>query len=218
VQLYRRGTTIAGFGKAKETGRKTQPIHGVLMQKNKGLRRNKFSQAAIALTLGLASAAAHADRWGVQFAGGVANHDIKKADLGVVWDPGLNWWEIGGFHFTLLGEGHVSYWHTTEDHAVNPSIWEFGLTPVLRFVKSSGYIRPFIEAGVGVRLLSHARMTENFTVSTAFQFADMVGVGAIFGEHQNYQAGFRFQHLSNASIKEPNPGINFSQVYLQYNF
>jgi lipid A 3-O-deacylase len=188
------------------------------MQKNKGLRRNKFSQAAIALTLGLASAAAHADRWGVQFAGGVANHDIKKADLGVVWDPGLNWWEIGGFHFTLLGEGHVSYWHTTEDHAVNPSIWEFGLTPVLRFVKSSGYIRPFIEAGVGVRLLSHARMTENFTVSTAFQFADMVGVGAIFGEHQNYQAGFRFQHLSNASIKEPNPGINFSQVYLQYNF
>lgn len=188
------------------------------MQKNKDLWRSLLSHGAIALSLGLASAAAHADRFGVQIAGGVANHDFKKADLGIVWDPNLTWWEIGGFHFTLLGEGHVSYWHTKESNSVNPNIWEVGVTPVLRFVKSSGYIRPFFEAGVGVRLLSHTRITDNFTVSTAFQFADMVGVGAIFGAKQNYQAGFRFQHLSNASIKEPNPGINFSQLYLQYNF
>jgi len=50
------------------------------------------------------------------------------------------------------------------------------------------------------------------------QFADMVGVGATFGPHQNYQAGFRFQHLSNAGIEHPNPGINFSEIYVQYNF
>ncbi|MDR5832775.1 acyloxyacyl hydrolase [Caballeronia sp. LZ034LL] len=177
-----------------------------------------LSRLVVCAAFGLASAAAHADRFGVQFAGGVADRDIKKADLGLVWDPGLTWWEIGGFHFTVVGEGHVSYWHTTEDNAVHPNIWEFGLTPVLRFVKSAGYFRPFIEAGVGVRLLSHTRITQDFTVSSAFQFADMVGVGMIFGEKQNYQAGFRFQHLSNASIREPNPGINFSQLYLQYNF
>jgi hypothetical protein len=46
----------------------------------------------------------------------------------------------------------------------------------------------------------------------------MVGVGVGLGEHQHYQIGYRFQHLSNASIKEPNPGINFQQIYLQYNF
>ena len=177
-----------------------------------------MSRLAVCAALGCASAAAHADRFGLQLGGGVANHDIKKADLGVVWDPDINWWEIGGFHFTLLGEGHVAYWHTTEDNAVHPSIWEFGITPVVRFVKSSGYFRPFIEAGIGVRLLSHARITEDLTVSTAFQFADMVGVGMIFGAKQNYQAGFRFQHVSNAGIKDPNPGINFSQLYLQYNF
>jgi lipid A 3-O-deacylase len=188
------------------------------MHKNKGLRLSKLAQAAIALSLGFTSAAAHADRWGLQIAGGVANHDFKKADVGVVWDPNLTWWEIGGFHFTLVGEGHVSYWHTTESNAVNSNIWEFGLTPVLRFVKSSGYFRPFVEAGVGVRVLSHARITNDYTLSSGFQFADMVGVGMIFGQKQNYQAGFRFQHISNASIKEPNPGINFEQVYLQYNF
>jgi hypothetical protein len=188
------------------------------MYKKKSLWLGPLSRLTICAALGLASAAAQADRFGVQIAGGVANHDIKKFDLGAVWDPGINWWEIGGFHFTLLGEGHVSYWHTTEDNAVHPSIWEVGITPVVRFVKSAGYFRPFIEAGIGVRLLSHARITEDLTVSTAFQFADMVGVGMVFGEKQNYEAGFRFQHVSNAGIKDPNPGINFSQLYLQYNF
>jgi lipid A 3-O-deacylase len=188
------------------------------MQKKNKSWRTLCGRSLIVAALGLVSASAHADRFGVQIAGGVADRDIKKADVGIVWDPNLTWWEIGGFHFTLLGEGHVAYWHTSESNAVHPNIWEVGITPVLRFVKSGGYVRPFIEAGVGVRLLSHTRITEDFTVSSAFQFADMVGVGAIFGAHQNYQAGFRFQHISNASIKEPNPGINFSQIYLQYNF
>ncbi|SAL57841.1 deacylase [Caballeronia arvi] len=188
------------------------------MQKNKLSWHRPLVRLSICAALGMASAAAHADRFGVQIGGGVSNRDFKKADLGLVWDPNLTWWEIGGYHFTLLGEGHVGYWHSTLDYATNPDIWEFGVTPMLRFVKSSGYFRPFIEIGVGVRLLSHARITPFFTASTAFQFSDVVGVGMIFGEKQSYQAGFRYQHLSNAGIKEPNPGINFSQLYLQYNF
>ncbi|RAS33170.1 lipid A 3-O-deacylase PagL [Paraburkholderia bryophila] len=138
--------------------------------------------------------------------------------MGFVWDPGLTWWEIGGYHFTVVGEGHLAYWDIREHPASHPNIWEFGLTPVLRFVKSSGSFRPYIEAGVGVRLLSHVDETPDRSVSSSFQFADMVGLGAQFGLRQNYQAGFRFQHLSNAGIKHPNPGINFSEIYLQYNF
>jgi hypothetical protein len=160
----------------------------------------------------------NANTFGIQFAGGVADHDIKKADLGLVWDPGLNWWEIGGFHFTVVGEAHAAYWDIQEDHATHPDIWEFGLTPVFRFIKSSGWFRPYVEAGVGVRFLSHVRETDDRTFSTSFQFADMVGIGAQFGTHQQYQGGFRFQHVSNASIKDPNPGANFSEIYVQYNF
>lgn len=151
-------------------------------------------------------------------AGGVADHSVRKADLGLVWDPGLSWWEIGGYHFTVVGEAHVSYWDIQEGHAAHSNIWEFGLTPVFRFVRSSGWFRPYLEAGVGVRMLSHVRETGDRSLSSSFQFADVVGIGAQFGAHQNYQAGFRFQHLSNAGLKHPNPGINFSQVYLQYNF
>ena len=164
------------------------------------------------------STAAYADRWGIQFGGGVADHDVKKADLGIVWEPGWQWWEIGGYHFTVIGEGHVGWWDTQEKPASHANIWEFGFTPVFRLVKSSGYIRPFFEAGIGVRLLSHVDETPNRSLSSSFQFADMVGVGAQFGAHQNYQMGLRFQHLSNAGIRHPNPGINFSQIYVQYNF
>ncbi|CEJ96332.1 Probable signal peptide protein [Caballeronia glathei] len=190
----------------------------MFMQKKNSACRNQVLKCALTGALGLASASASADQFGLQIAGGVANHDIKKVDLGFVWDPKWTWWEIGGFHFTVVGEAHVSYWHTTEDNAVHPNIFEFGVTPMFRFIRSSGDIRPFIEAGVGVRMLSHTRITDNFSVGSAFQFADVVGVGATFGARQNYQAGFRFQHLSNGGIKEPNPGINFSQLYLQYNF
>jgi len=188
------------------------------MQQRKSNFQRKIFHAAVFSALVIASTGANADQLGVQFAGSVADHDVKKEDLGLVWDPGLTWWEIGGYHFTVVGEAHVAYWDIRENHAAHPNIWEFGLTPVFRFIKSSGWVRPYIEAGVGVRLLSHVRETDDRTLSSSFQFADMVGVGAQLGSHQQYQAGFRFQHLSNAGLEHPNPGINFSELYLQYNF
>ena len=97
-------------------------------------------------------------------------------------------------------------------------IGEFGVTPMIRFIKSSGSVRPFAEVGAGVRLLTSPRISTDLTLSTAFQFAETAGVGLQFGDHQQYLAGYRFQHVSNGGIKEPNPGINFSQLYLQYNF
>ncbi|WP_144140779.1 acyloxyacyl hydrolase [Paraburkholderia sp. BCC1884] len=181
-------------------------------------RENTLLHAAILVLLVAASPRSHASEFGVQFAGGVADHDVRKADVGAVWDPGLSWWPIGGYHVTLFGEAHAAYWDIRENNAAHPNIWEFGLTPVFRVIKSSGWFRPYVEAGVGVRLLSHVRETSNRTWSSSFQFADMVGLGAQFGSHQNYAVGFRFQHLSNAGFEHPNPGINFSELYVQFNF
>ena len=55
-------------------------------------------------------------------------------------------------------------------------------------------------------------------MSTAFQFSDTLGAGVQFGNRARSTVGVRFQHLSNASIKRPNPGINFTQVYYQQSF
>lgn len=197
------------------------------MKKKNDVRVRTLALRSMASAILLAAcAAAHAatsvapsdgNRFGVQLAYGIAQHKVDKVDLGFVWDPGLNWWEIGGWHFSLTGEAHVAYWHTSEG-AFHNNVYAFGVQPMVRFIKDSGSIRPYIEAGAGLRVLSHPTITNTYTLSTAVQFTEIVGVGAQFGGHQQYQAGVRFQHISNAGIKEPNPGINFTQLYVQYNF
>jgi lipid A 3-O-deacylase len=174
-------------------------------------------KATLAVLLLGAPAASQADQFGVQVAAGVGDHHIKTLDLGVVWDPHLSWWQIGDWHFALIGEAHVGWWHTSEGNVHN-NIGEIGVTPMIRFIKSSGSVQPFIEIGAGVRLLTSPRISSDTTLATAFQFADVAGVGLRFGAHQQYVAGYRFEHVSNGGIKEPNPGINFSQLYLQYHF
>jgi lipid A 3-O-deacylase len=178
----------------------------------------KWLRAALFCALVLGSLPARAGSFGIQLAGGVADHGIRKGDLGLAWNPGLSGWAIGGYHFALVGEAHVGYWDIFESGASHPNIWEFGLTPMVRFIRSSGWLRPYIEAGIGLRMLSHVRETSERTFSSSFQFADTVGVGAAFGAHQQYLAGLRFQHVSNAGLERPNPGANFSEIYLQYNF
>jgi lipid A 3-O-deacylase len=184
-------------------------------------KKNRFRglalKGALASCLLGASGLTLADQFGVQIAGGVGDRHIKKLDLGLSWDPNLTWWYIGDWHFSLIGEAHASWWHTNEGN-VHDNIGEIGATPVIRFIKSSGLVRPYLEVGAGVRLLTTTRISSTFSVATAFQFADMAGVGVEFGSRQQFLAGYRFQHISNGGIKEPNPGINFSQLYLQYNF
>jgi lipid A 3-O-deacylase len=105
-------------------------------------RRSSLAfKVAVSLTLFGACTAASADEFGVQIAGGIGNHDVQKADLGFVWDPNLTWWYIGGFHFTVVGEAHVAYWHAGGAD-IHDTVFEVGATPVFRIIKDSGAIRP----------------------------------------------------------------------------
>ncbi|HEY2021260.1 acyloxyacyl hydrolase [Paraburkholderia sp.] len=187
------------------------------MEKNNSVLRGLARNGALAALLMALAGAALADPFGIQVAAGAGDHHIRKLDLGLAWDPNGTWWPIGDWHFALIGEAHAAWWHTNEGN-VHEDIGEIGVTPMIRFIKSSGSVRPFAEVGAGVRLLTSPRISTDLTLSTAFQFAETAGVGLQFGERQQYLAGYRFQHVSNGGIKEPNPGINFSQLYLQYNF
>jgi lipid A 3-O-deacylase len=111
---------------------------GIENRRKKEMRKRKLPLMVLFAGLFTGSTATHAEQWGIQFVGGGADHDVKKADLGIVWDPGWKWWEIGGYHFAVVGEGHVAYWDIQEKPASHANIWEFGFTPVFRFVKSSG--------------------------------------------------------------------------------
>ena len=81
-----------------------------------------------------------------------------------------------------------------------------------------GEFSPYVEAAVGIHLLSATSVSNLRRFSTAFQFGDHIGFGIRFGQKQAFDLGYRFQHISNADIKKPNQGIEFHQVRLQYNF
>jgi hypothetical protein len=85
---------------------------------------------------------------------------------------------------------------------------DVGLTPVFRFERG----RFYIEAAIGLHLVQ-ARISAARSFSTAVQFGDQIGAGFRSGR---YDFGAHLQHLSNAGIDRPNPGINFLLVRLQY--
>ena len=142
---------------------------------------------------------------------------VDMGRIAVQWDwsqPLLKWsdWQIGGFWDVAVGQWHKSGVAPGE----NDNITEIGITPVFR-IEGTSRVGPYVEAGIGVHLLSHSQIGDK-RMSTAFQFGDHVGFGYRFGAKSAFDLGYRFQHLSNASIKRPNPGINFHQVRLQYRF
>ncbi|MFN2646068.1 MAG: acyloxyacyl hydrolase [Burkholderiales bacterium] len=138
--------------------------------------------------------------------------DLGKGDRGVsLVRVGLHWtYELAKFaphdvHPYI--ELSVARWHTEKG-----PIYDTAITPVFRYARSlrSG---PYAEGAIGLHILSGGHLQENVTLSTRFQFGDHIGVGV---RHGHYDVGLRLQHLSNAGLRNPNPGVNFLQLHLAY--
>jgi hypothetical protein len=184
--------------------------------------RFNHALSAAALTIGgvlgaLVAPAARAEGLGLDAtlaATPAATRGVKKVSLtlGATRDDPL--WQGDIWRLKLRHEVEVGFWHVPRAR----DIVEAGYSPVLRLERSlSGGQSPslYFEASIGPRLLSHTRIAPDYRISTAFQFSDMVGLGVQWGRST---LGLRFQHLSNADIKRPNPGINFLQARYTYLF
>lgn len=92
-------------------------------------------------------------------------------------------------------------------------IFDISLTPVFRLqsVGAIAGLRPYFEGAVGFHYISETRMRGR-VLSTNFQFGDHLGIGFQSGGRVGIDICYQFQHLSNASIKRPNAGINFHLV------
>jgi hypothetical protein len=124
-------------------------------------------------------------------------------------------WNVGGYW-----DAELAYIKADAEPGENDALYNISLTPVFRLQRdtalSSG-VSPFAEAGIGAHLLS-ATSLANESYSTAFQFGSLLGWGVGFGKHGQYEVGYRFQHISNASIKRPNNGLNLHMLRLGYSF
>jgi lipid A 3-O-deacylase len=195
---------------------KDQPLTRMQERRRPGLSPKALA-AAILLSSLLLAGAARADPT-VQAGYGVdGKHHVQKAEIALLWDSGFAWGNPEGWLVDLQWEVNVARWHSTSDQ--NPrNPWEFGVSPVVRVAWRRHAWVPFLELSVGPRLISETRTSDDHIYSTAFQFSEYAGVGIAFGKDQRFAAGYRYQHISNAGIKEPNPGTGFSTFYLRYRF
>ncbi len=138
-------------------------------------------------------------------------------------DPWKTWNFAGGASAVVLGEGEIASWHGKEAQAPNTNtnrdIVAIGFKPVIRyFVSDSSSFRPYLEAGLGVHLISKTTINQNRNLPTTFQFGETLGVGGQFCAQLSCSLGLRLQHVSNAGIKQPNNGITFTEVSFGYRF
>ena len=182
------------------------------------IRQAVLIAALSGVTLGSGVAQAAPPIPAVQLGYGIdPNHDIQKIEAAFLWDSGFAWGNPQGLLVDLLWEVNVARWHSTSSN--NPrNPWEFGFSPVARLQWKRYSWVPFLELSLGVRLITDTRTSDDHVYSTAFQFSEYAGVGVAFGKAQQFAVGYRYQHISNAGIKEPNPGTGFSTVYLRYRF
>jgi hypothetical protein len=146
---------------------------------------------------------------GVDFTGGYGDNVAIYA-VGVHWDSLCTCAALKSAGFDVRLAAQLAYWQGKEHPTANSSLWDVGLTPMLRWsAADSGPARFFAEAGIGAHLLSDTRINTERVFSTAFQFGEIGVVGLGFGERHRYEIGALVQHVSNGAIKEPNNGLTY---------
>ena len=167
--------------------------------------------------LAMFSAAAAGAAQGVAMSAG-AGDDVARISVAWVTDAGGPGWRLGSWRAGLQIEANLGYWVPDPDREEGQRIVDAGLTPVFRFGRDEPSARFFIEAGIGAHLLSHTSPYRGRDFSTAFQFGDLIGIGWRLGQARDYELALRLEHFSNASIKQPNQGIEFLQLRLVRRF
>lgn len=135
-------------------------------------------------------------------------HHGSYQNVSLFWQTPV-WWthnfSNGWGRVDLLGEASGTYWDAR--HGKHSSAWQVGFAPFLRWWPTE---TPFyVEAGFGPTFISNTRFAD-YELSTAIQFGTHVGVGYVF--KKRHQVSLRASHFSNASIKQPNDGLNVLQL------
>ncbi len=139
--------------------------------------------------------------------GGGYRTAMEQVGLGWSWHPAL-----------LPDNGHwASYWELSLGHWDGPGnhLWDAGLTPYVRY-RFSGRVGWYAEAGFGAHYLSDHYRRGSGTSATLYQFGSVLAAGYRFSGGSDL--ALRAEHVSNAGIEEPNPGISFLQLRYQYWF
>ncbi|MCM5679993.1 acyloxyacyl hydrolase [Schlegelella sp. S2-27] len=138
--------------------------------------------------------------------------ETRATVFGLIW-PWEKAWRMGGGQWSGYWELALGRWSTPGvDGRDRAWVTQFGVTPVFRFRPSEGRSRWFLEAGIGLTVMSPIYRSPSKRFSTAFNFGDHLAVGRNFGENAQHELSLRYQHFSNGGVDHPNPGEDFIQL------
>jgi hypothetical protein len=167
----------------------------------------KLAATMAALTMSHAAFAADAlDSASLE--AGAGDH-VQMVRFAVQKDWNVNWFQSNGRHLGGYWDANIAYWRGTayqNNHDQNQYLWVVGITPVFRY-QNDNKLGLYGEAGIGPSLFSRLYRNAGNRLSTAFEFADHIGVGYVLDNKWDVSA--RLQHYSNGGIKHPNSGVNW---------
>jgi hypothetical protein len=184
-----------------------------------------FSTKKIALSMAAAGAlfaaqASHAqsglvDSYAVEAGGG---EHVQVLRLSAQKDWNQNWFATGGYHLSGYWDANIAWWRANQwqnipDNRHNLAV--VGITPVFRW-EADNKLGWYADAGIGAALFSDVYKNTHRQLSTAFEFADHIGVGYVFAN--KWELGARLQHYSNGGIKQPNGGVNLLLLKASYHY
>ncbi len=173
---------------------------------------------AVALFAPTAGAsAAEAMRWRIGAAAEAGHgNGTDSVRLALVAAPAAPLWSRGTTNLATFGEISVAHWRFPQPNAADRRrITVVGFTPYLR-LRDTRVARWFFDFGIGLNTLSDLYEARDRRFSTHFQFSDHLAVGRSVGEDDAFELSYRFVHYSNAGIRDPNPGVNFHVLRLEY--
>ena len=142
--------------------------------------------------------------------------DVAVYGVALDWSLSRPFAEATGNALGLRLVGQAAYWRGDERSTGHGSLWDFGITPVLRWTPAAEHLLPFfVDGGVGLHVLTATRINDHRMFSTAFQFGEQIAMGFAFGPSGRYELGAYLQHVSNGRIKEPNCGLTYPGITLR---
>lgn len=182
----------------------------------KKLTRSLLALAALAAAQSSFAASGNLiDSYSIEAGGG---EHMQMARLAAQKDWNQNWFATSNYHLTGYWDANIAYWRANDWQNVSgahKNIAVIGLTPVFRW-EAKDKKGLYGEGGIGVSLFSSVYQNTDRHLSTAFEFADHVGVGYVFDN--KWDLGLRLQHYSNGGIKHPNGGVNLMTLRASYHY
>ena len=176
----------------------------------------KLGAALLVLPAITHMAAAHAADEAFALGGvyGYGNH-TRIYGVQAVWTPQKRNEMLAPYDLGLRLTMQVARWVANSDVTQYRSLTDASVMAEWRYwLGSAAPLRPFVEAGFGLHLLSHVHIA-NQDMTTAFNFGSQAALGMTFGDRGRYELAALIHHVSNASIKQPNDGLTYGGIRLR---